>query len=219
MNGIHDMGGMQGFGPVLIEKNEPVFHAPWEGRTYALSTALGIWGKWNLDASRYGIEFIPPADYLSMTYYQRWYVRVVEQLVKAGMVTRAEVETGHPAPGSVKAVPPLTADKVGAFVRNGTHYDRDVAVLPKFQAGHRVRTRNINPPTHTRLPRYARGKIGTVEHDYGVFVFPDTNSQFLGERPQHVYSVRFAARELWGDQAKAQDAVYVNMWDDYLEPA
>ena len=89
----------------------------------------------------------------------------------------------------------------------------------KFGVGQSVRARNINPPTHTRLPRYARGKIGTIERDYGVFVFPDTNAYFLGEKPQHLYSVRFSARELWGEQAKPQDAVYINMWDDYLEPA
>jgi nitrile hydratase len=83
----------------------------------------------------------------------------------------------------------------------------------------RVRARNINPPTHTRLPRYARGKLGVVEWDRGIFVFPDSNAQGLGEKPQHLYSVRFAARELWGDQGKAKDSVYLDMWDDYLEPA
>jgi nitrile hydratase len=92
-------------------------------------------------------------------------------------------------------------------------------VAPRFQAGQRVRARNINPVGHTRLPRYARGKLGTIDRDYGVFVFPDTNAQFLGENPQHVYAVRFSARELWGEQAKLQDTVYISMWDDYLEPA
>jgi hypothetical protein len=108
---------------------------------------------------------------------------------------------------------------VPAFIAAGTPDSRDVAVAPKFQAGQRVRARNFNPPTHTRLPRYARGRLGIVERDYGVFVFPDSNAQRLGERPQHLYSVRFAARELWGDQAKPQDSVVVAMWDDYLELA
>lgn len=219
MNGVHDMGGLQDMGPVLIEKNEPVFHAPWEGRMYALNQAVRSWGKWSLDGSRSAIESIPAADYLTMSYYQKWYISMIELMIKTGMVTRTEVESGHPAPGSAKAIPALTADYVAASVRNGVHFDRDVAVAPKFNAGQRVRARNINPPTHTRLPRYARGKTGIVERDYGVFVFPDTNAHFLGEKPQHVYSVRFAARELWGEQANPQDAVYVNMWDDYLEPA
>jgi hypothetical protein len=82
-----------------------------------------------------------------------------------------------------------------------------------------VRARNINPVGHTRSPRYARGKSGIIDRDHGVFVFPDTNSRFLGENPQHVYSVRFSARELWGDEAPAKDVVYIDMWDDYLEHA
>jgi hypothetical protein len=94
-----------------------------------------------------------------------------------------------------------------------------VVVTARFQAGQRVRARNINPFGHTRLPRYARGKVGLIERDYGVFVFPDTNAHFLGEKPQHVYSVRFAARELWGEQASPHDSVYVDLWDDYLDPA
>ena len=114
--------------------------------------------------------------------------------------------------------PALAADKVPALVAHGTPASRDVQVAPRFQAGQRVRARNINPVGHTRLPRYARGKLGTIEQDHGVFVFPDTDAHFLGEKPQHVYSVRFLARELWGEQAKPKDTVYIAMWDDYLEP-
>ena len=96
---------------------------------------------------------------------------------------------------------------------------RDVPVPASYRIRQRVRARNINPVGHTRLPRYARGKVGTVDRDHGVFVFPDTNAQFLGEKPQHVYSVRFDARELWGEQASRRDSVYVDIWDDHLEPA
>jgi len=122
-------------------------------------------------------------------------------------------------PGSKKATPPLTADKVPAVLRTGALASRDVAVAARFQVGQPVRARNIHPDGHTRLPRYARGHVGTVDRDHGVYVFPDTNAHFLGEKPQHVYSVRFAARELWGDQASARDSVYIDLWDDYLEPA
>src|SRR6266566_4292245 len=122
-------------------------------------------------------------------------------------------------PGARKATPPLTADQIPATLPNRIHAHRDVRVSPRFEVGQRVRARNINPTGHTRLPRYARGKIGTVYLDHGVYVFPDTNAHFLGEKPQQVYSVRFAARELWGEQAAPQDSVYVDMWDDYLEPA
>jgi nitrile hydratase subunit beta len=218
MNGIHDMGGMQDMGPIRYEKNEPVFHAPWEGRSFVLNLAASAWGKWNVDARRYQIELIPPADYLRMSYYERWTERLVELLVKTGLVTREEIESGKPAPGSPKTTPPLTADKVRVF-SSERNASRDVPVSPRFTVGQRVRARNMNPTGHTRLPRYARGKLGTVHLDHGVYVFPDTNAHFLGEKPQHVYSVRFAARELWGEQAAPQDSVYVDMWDDYLEPA
>ena len=219
MNGVHDMGGMHGMGPIVEEKNEPVFHHEWEGRIFAMNRAMGAWRKWNLDASRHSRELIPPTEYLRMSYYERWVAGLVELIVQSGLMTRAEIESGVPAAGSVKAVPALTVDKAVALVAKGVPASRNVNVVARFQVGQRVRARNINPVGHTRLPRYARGKLGTIDRDHGVFVFPDTNAHFLGEKPQHVYSVRFAARELWGDQAAPQDSVYVDTWDVYLEPA
>ena len=219
MNGIHDMGGMHGLGPVEAEPDEPVFHAPWEGRAFAMNIASGAWRKWNTDAGRYQIEVIPAAEYLRMSYYEKWTVRLEELLIKAGLVTRHEIATGKPAPRSTKATPPFTAEKVPFLLRTGAGARRDVAVAARFQIGQRVRARNIHPDGHTRLPRYARGHAGTVHRDHGVYVFPDTNAHFLGEKPQHVYSVRFAARELWGDQASVRDSVFIDLWDDYLEPA
>ena len=218
MNGIHDMGGMHGMGPVCRETGEPVFHEAWEGRVFALSFAVRAWRKWNIDAGRYEIELIPPADYLRMSYYERWLARLVQLMIKRGLVTREEVEAGRSAAGSPKAEPPLTAERVPTMVRSGALASRDVPVSARFEVNQRVRARTMHPAGHTRLPRYVRGKIGTVERDHGVYVFPDTNALFLGENPQHVYSVRFAARELWGDQASPRDAVYLDLWDDYLEP-
>jgi nitrile hydratase beta subunit len=219
MNGIHDMGGMHGMGPIQHENNEPVFHARWESRVFAMYIALSAWRKWNIDAARHSREVIPPAEYLRMSYYEKWFAGQIKLLVKSGLVTAAEIETGVPAPGTAKATPPLTAEKIPTTLANRINASREVKVAPRFQAGQRVRARNMHPVGHTRLPRYARGKAGTVERDYGVFVFPDTNAHFLGEKPQHVYSVRFAARELWGEQASPRDSVYINMWDDYLESA
>lgn len=219
MNGVHDMGGMHGMGPILAEKNEPVFHAPWEGRVYALTRAMGAWRKWNLDASRHQRELIPPADYLRMSYYEKWIEGLVELMVKTGLVTQIEVESEKADQGTKKQTPPLTAEKVPAMIAKGLPSSRDVAVAARFKVGQRIRARNMHPPGHTRLPRYARRATGTIQRDYGVFLFPDTNAHFLGEKPQHVYSVRFAAHELWGEQASAQDSVYVDLWDDYLEPA
>jgi nitrile hydratase beta subunit len=223
VNGVHDMGGMHGLGPIQYERNEPVFHAPWQGRAFALNLAAAAWRKWSLDAFRHQIELIPPADYLRMSYYEKWLTAVTERLVESGLVTRAEVESGKPAPGSLKATPPLTAAQVPAMLRSGALASRDVPATPHFHAGQRVRARNINPLGHTRLPRYARGKVGTVDRDHGVYVFPDAIAHGVEENPQHVYSVRFTARELWGDewsnQASPRDAVYIDLWDDYLEAA
>jgi nitrile hydratase beta subunit len=219
VNGVHDMGGMQDFGPVHPQPNEAAFHAPWEGRVFALNQAAGAWRKWSVDAWRHKIEALPPADYLRMSYYERWFAAVSELLVDGGLVTRAEIESGQPAQGSPKAIPALSADRVPLMRRSGALSKRDDKIAPRFRPGHQVRTRNINPVGHTRLPRYARGKIGIVDRDHGVYVFPDTSAHALGENPQHVYSVRFAARELWGEQASPRDAVYLDLWDDYLDPA
>ena len=218
MNGVHDMGGMQGMGPIHEEKNQPVFHESWEGRVFALRRAMGAWGKWNIDVTRHEVELLPPAEYLRMSYYERQLAAFLDMLVKSSFLTRAELDSGIPG-GSPKAVPALTPEKAAVLIAKGVPTSRNVTVGPRFQLGQRVRARNMHPVGHTRLPRYARGKFGIIHRDHGVFVFPDTNAHFQGEKPQHVYSVRFAARELWGEQAAPNDSVYVDMWDDYLEPA
>jgi nitrile hydratase subunit beta len=220
MNGIHDMGGMHGMGAIQHEKNEPVFHEAWEGRAYAITRAIGAWGKWNIDAGRHAIELLPPADYLRMSYYERWLARNIELLVKHGLVTREEIETGEPAPGSQKATPALTAAAVPAVAaRRGSYMRPEAKAEARFKVGDQVRTRKTNPVGHTRLPRYARSRQGIIARHHGIFVFPDTNAHFLGEQPQHLYSVCFAARELWGDNVSPRDSVYVDMWDSYLEHA
>jgi nitrile hydratase subunit beta len=154
-----------------------------------------------------------------MSYYEKWFTAVTQLLLSSGLVTDAEVESGRPTPGSLQATPPLTAEQVPALRRSGALASRDVAVTPRFHAGQVVRTRNIHPTGHTRLPRYARGKQGTVDRDHGVYVFPDTNAHSPDEKAQHVYSVRFTARELWGEQASPRDSVYIDLWDDYLREA
>ena len=219
MNGIHDMGGMQDMGAVRYEKEEPVFHERWESRVFAMFIAAGAWRKWNLDAFRHTREVLPPAEYLRLSYYEQWFLGLQDLLVRRGLVTAAEMASGEPAAGTAKATPPLTSEMIPATLPTRIHANRDVPLPARFAIGQRVRARNINPTGHTRLPRYARGKVGTIHLDHGVYVFPDTNAHFLGEQPQHVYSVRLMARELWGDQAPPRDSVYLDMWDDYLEPA
>jgi nitrile hydratase subunit beta len=217
MNGIHDMGGMQGMGPIEYEQNEPVFHAAWEGRVLAMSRVMFATGKLK-GGLRPPIESLTAFEYLRTSYYEKWLWSLTERMVASGLATRAELESGHAGEGSAKAVPAVLAADAPAFLRRVPPMRKD-QVAPRFQIGQHVRARNINPVTHTRLPRYVRGKAGTIEHDRGVAVLPDTALYGRGERPQHVYSVRFSARELWGDEAPTQDAVYVELWDDYLEPA
>jgi nitrile hydratase beta subunit len=218
MNGIHDMGGMHGMGPITHEKNEPVFHAPWESRVYAMDRALSAFRRWSLDAWRHHIEIIPPADYLRMSYYERWLNVIEQRLVQYGFVTKAELESGKAVPGSAKVIPRLTVAMTGNYSRN-IPSAKDPSIAPLFQVGQRVRPRNINPVGHTRLPRYARGKSGQIIFDRGVYTFPDTSALGVGEKRQHLYSVRFTAKELWGDGASPRDFVHLDMWDDYLEPA
>jgi nitrile hydratase beta subunit len=218
MNGIHDLGGMQDMGPVPYERTEPVFHESWEGRVFALNRATGAWRKWNIDASRFQRELIPPAEYLRMSYYGRWLEALVELLLKTGLVTQEELESGQPSRGSPKLAPQLMPDQVGPWLAHGAPTNRNVPSAAHFRVGQSVRARNMHPVGHTRLPRYARGKSGTIVRDHGGFVYPDTNALFQGEQPRHLYSVRFSAQELWGAQAKAQDSVSLDLWEPYLEP-
>jgi nitrile hydratase beta subunit len=219
MNGVHDMGGQQGMGPLEYEKNEPVFHARWEGRIYALSRAMRAWRKWSLDTDRHALELMPPADYFQMSYYERWVHRLEVQLVRSGLVSKEEIESGKAAVGSTKASPALTLATSDRWLNRGIASSVDPQVRPSFKVRQRVRARNMNPTGHTRLPRYARGKTGVIARDHGVYLFPDTNAHFQGEKRQHVYSVRFAARELWGHDASPRDSVHLDLWDDYLERA
>lgn len=219
MNGVHDMGGMHGMGPIRHEAHEPTFHERWEGRVYALARVLRTrGGLWSLDAFRHGIEVLPPADYLRMSYYEKWFTWMLTTVVAAGDVTPSEVQSGSPAAGSPRQAVLLTPEAVPAMVDRRGSARRAAAVPPRFKASQRVRARNIHPAGHTRLPRYVRAKSGVVVLDRGVFLFPDTNAHQRGEKPQHLYSVRFAARELWGEQASPRDSVHLDLWDDYLEP-
>jgi nitrile hydratase len=213
MNGVHDLGGMHGMGPIPIEKNEPAFHEPWERQILGLMLASMNQLSLNGDTFRFTIESLPPAEYLGVRYYERWIPVLGTLLLKTGVITEAELESGKPSAGTMKAraKPSRSGDRTPPSKREGAP--------ARFAANQQVRARNINPTTHTRLPRYVRGKVGTVLRVYGVYTFPDTNALSAGEKPQHVYSVRFTARELWGDQASPRDSVYLDLWDDYLESA
>ena len=216
MNGAQDLGGQHGFGPVRPEPDEPVFHADWEKRVLAMNLTASR-GRWNIDAGRHAIERIPGPDYLRMTYYEKWFVRLTTLAVERGVLTAAELETGRPE--GDKLTPSLTADRVAAMLSSGGPTDRKIDVAPAFKPGDAVRARNLNPTGHTRLPRYAKGKVGVIERHHGAHVLPDSNAHFHGEDPRHLYTVRFTAAELWGAAPNARDAVCIDLWEPYLERA
>jgi len=220
MNGVHDMGGMHGFGPVTPEKDEPVFHARWEARVWALRRLMGGWRRWNIDAGRHSIERIAPADYLRSSYYERWFRSLVTLITESGLVTPQELASGRPDPGTKKAAPPITAAALPEMNLKGRPSDRPSNAAPRFAVGDLVRAKDLNPTGHTRLPRYVRGRVGTIELLHGAHVFPDSNAHFQGEQAHALYTVRFTAPELWGDAAvNPADAVCVDLWESYLEGA
>lgn len=202
MNGVHDMGGMHGFGQVQIERDEPVFHERWEGIVRVMM--LRNTGRYfNLDEFRHAIELMPSEEYLRASYYERWLHAVETLLLEKGVITRAELESGHAAGEGSPATP-----------------DREPAppMSPRFRPGERVVTRNMHPHGHTRLPRYARGRRGVIRKVYGPFRLPDANAHGDHHGWQPCYAVEFNARELWGEEAAPNDRCCIDLWESYLEP-
>jgi nitrile hydratase subunit beta len=218
MDGIHDMGGMHGFGKVEPEPNEPVFHAAWEAHCLALNRAMGYTGIWTIDQTRAGIEELPPDVYLTSSYYKKWAVRLENLVVARGLAGADEIEAGHALrPGKPLKRKLAAADVPNTLTRGS--YSRPAAAPARFASGDRVRTKNIHPATHTRLPRYAREKTGVIEAIRGCHVFPDTAAVGQGENPQWLYTVLFEGRELWGDSAEPTLKVSIEAFEPYLEPA
>lgn len=217
-NTIHDMGGMHGFGPVEPEPNEPVFHAEWEGRVLALQRSMGFTRLWTIDGGRASLETLPPVDYLRSSYYRRWFLGLEKRLVAHGLVGDDEIAAGkslRPGRGLNRK---LTLDDVPNTTKRG-NFERPAPAPARYKAGDRVYTRNVNPETHTRLPRYARGKFGVVEAVRGCHVYPDTAAIGAGDHPQWLYTVLFSGRELWGEEADPSISVSIEAFEPYLEPA
>ncbi len=219
MNGIHDLGGMHGLGPLAVEKNEPVFHADWERRMLGMFAPTSALGFFNIDEFRHAIERMGAMSYLNSSYYEHWLHALETLALEKGVVTAEELRTGHAILGEPKATPPLRAADVPKIVAHGASARVEAVVEPRFKEGDMVVVKNINPSGHTRMPRYVRDKLGCIDRDHGVFVFPDTHAHGKGEKPQHCYSVYFSAQELWGSRASRNDSVFVDLWDDYLVPA
>ena len=219
MDGAHDMGGVSGFGPVVPEPNEPVFHAEWERRTFALTVAMSRPGGWNIDMSRFAREDRPPEDYLSKSYFELWLSGLERLMIERGLVSREEIETGKVLSPRKPNVGTLPAPEVELTIRRGASTERQAITPASFAVGDLVRMKNIHPPTHTRLPHYVRGHLGTIELNHGCHVFADPNSLGQGEHPQWLYTVRFDGPELWGQDADPTLSVSVDAWEPYLDHA
>lgn len=219
MNGGQDLGGMMGFGPIDPEPDEPVFHAQWEKRAFALTLAMGATGMWSIDKARHARESLHPARYLASSYYQIWLAGLTRLLSEANLVTPEELATGRqheqPSPG----LRVLSAADVDRIMSRGARTSREARTPARFRQGDKVRGRNMHSPGHTRLPRYLRGRRGEIVAVHGAFVFPDSNAHGGGENPQWLYTVRFTACELWGEDRNLADSVHADLWEPYLEPA
>jgi len=220
MNGGHDLGGMHGHGLIDAELDEPVFHHEWQRRVMAMNIAAGAIGKWNLDMSRHAKERQSPVQYLRNSYYENWLAGLEKLLLETGLITAEELAKGR----SMMSLPAalakrvLKANNVEEVIRRGGHFMMEDDVPPLYSIGQKARVLNNHPGGHTRAPRYVRGKIGIVERDHGVFVFADENSKGQNHRvPQHIYSVKFSAQELWGDKGLNNDCVLIDLWDGHLE--
>ena len=218
MNGIHDLGGMHGFGPVDRDPHEPPFHGRWEAAVVAIMRATRGAGVYNIDEFRHAIERMPAARYLASTYFERWLDGILRILDEKGVVTAAEMAARTGALEAPRApVAPAAVDHTA--MQHADSPFRTTTAPSRFAPGDVVVGRNVHPTGHTRLPRYARGKRGVIAAVRGYHVFPDTHAHGLGEQPQHVYAVRFDARELWGEAAEPRQFVYLDLWESYLDPA
>ena len=218
MNGAQDLGGMQGFGPVQREDDDVHFHESWEPRAFALTLAMGATGSWNLDQGRFARESLPPVQYLASTYYRIWLEALVKLMLERGQVTAAELADGRLREPPRPLARLLKAESVARVLSAGSPTERAAEAAAVFAVGDAVRARNIHPTTHTRLPRYVRGRRGTVVSLHGAHVYPDTHARGEGESPRWLYTVRFDARELWGEDTTAS-SVFVDCWEPYLERA
>jgi nitrile hydratase beta subunit len=219
MNGGQDLGGTHGHGPVVAEPNEPVFHADWERRAFALTLAASAPGEWNIDMGRFARENREPAKYLSMSYYQIWFAALETMLKERDLVSDDEIAIGHALqpPKPVKRT--LSPGDVAKVLYRGGPTERETNTAGRFKRGDKVRAKNINPLSHTRLPRYVRGRTGIIERLIGCHVFPDSNAKGAGEDPQWLYTVRFDGPELWGEGSDPSVKVSIDAWEPYLDPA
>lgn len=226
MNGVHDLGGTDGLGPVPVEKDEPVWHADWEKAAFGMFSMPFRAGFFGVDEFRYGIEQMHPAIYLLSPYYEHWVHTAEHYGVARGVLDPEEIEErtryyleNPDAPLPERSDPDLLAFVDGA-VKNGAPARRESDKAPAFAVGDRVTVVDDSPRGHTRKARYIRGKTGVIEQAYGTFIYPDSAGNGRGDAPEHVYSVKFTNEELWGPEAaEPNGVVYFDVWEPYIVPA
>ncbi len=213
MNGPQDLGGEMGFGPINPQIDEPIFHHPWEARVLGMTLAMGMLGMWNIDKGRHARESLSPPDYLRWSYYQIWLTALENMMEERGLLEN----TANASSRNLVAVP---AKNIAAILEKGGSAERASDLEPKFSIGDVVTTKKMHPSTHTRLPRYLSGMRGEIIRVYGTHVFADDSahdtSHDRGENPQWLYSVKFSAREIWGDDKNPDDYVYADLWEPYF---
>ena len=217
MDGIHDMGGMQGWGTVTIDPDEPVFRERWHGRAFAMGAmSMGLSGT-NLDAFRHGLERLHPYDYLADGYYGRWLACAETLLVDSGVIPPGAVEArARSLTGESVDEPADVEESKPVYERGGAGSLREIDDPPTFSVGDRVRAKELRTGGHTRMPGYIRGRTGTVNALRPSALLPDTNAHFAGENPQHVYTVEFDSTELWGPDAE-ESKLRIDLFESYLE--
>ncbi len=224
MNGVHDMGGMHGFGPIARGEGPEPFHAKWEGRMFGMLLALGSHGIHDPGGLRAALEGLEPASYLGSGYFERWLQVTEKALLDKGYLTLAELDQkteeldARPDAVPFRRADPAATARLMEAVHTRSPSSRDGGSAPRFRAGDSVRVRNLHSPGHTRLPRYVRGKLGTIAKLHGIHDFHDLPPEGSLDSPQPVYSVRFEAEELWGEAAEARQRLYLDMWESYLKP-
>ncbi|MBX2867467.1 MAG: nitrile hydratase subunit beta [Acidiferrobacterales bacterium] len=215
MNGAHDLGGMDGFGPIDASST-PHFPNEWERQVFALTLACGFQGKWNLDQSRFAREQMEPGHYLTSTYYEHWLHGLEALLLKQGIVSEQELREGK-ADAEGKYTP-VAKEKVSAILEKGAPVSIEAETNPEYSVGDQVRLINQHPTSHTRLPRYLRGRHGKIIHYHGAHIYPDVHSRDGKKQPAHLYTIAFDAAEVWGSyEAKAKDRIMVDVFEPYIE--
>ena len=218
MDGIHDLGGRQGYGPIDVHEPEEPFHAAWEGRLLGMVRSMSRTAPWSIDWFRHVRELIDPADYLTRPYYDQWLQTYAAMMVDSGVATVEELASGKSERGIPGLAPPMAPAAVPGAKNAMARFDGAPTSPPRFTTGDTVRTKRDGAPGHTRLPQYARDRIGRIVAHHGAHMLPDSNLHNAGH-VEALYTVAFTAEELWPEAAGRPDSVRLDLWESYLEPA